>query len=67
MPKVVQISKASSYIQRETFLECIETLCPLLTYEYMTKNISPIIYQNYLSDNVENVRLTLCKVLELIY
>jgi hypothetical protein len=33
----------------------------------MVKNISPIIHNNFVADPVENVRLTLCKLLKTIY
>lgn len=33
----------------------------------MSKNVSLILYSNFVTDQVENVRLTLCKVLKTIY
>lgn len=66
MPRIVQLSKATGYMKRETFLEAIEAFAPKLTTEYMNKNINPILYNTLLGDPVENVRLTLCKILKIV-
>lgn len=33
----------------------------------MVKNISPLLHTTFIADPVENVRLTLCKVLKTVY
>lgn len=33
----------------------------------MSKNISPVLHNNMLTDPVENVRLALCKVFKTVY
>lgn len=67
MPKIMQISKASSYVQREAFLNSIEMLAPNLSAEYLGKNIAPLILSTFVNDPVENVRMTVCKVLKVLY
>jgi hypothetical protein len=67
MPKVLEISRATNYMSREIFLEAVQILCPYLSYEYMSKNISSILYNCYIDDHVENVRITLCSTLRSIY
>jgi hypothetical protein len=67
MPRVVQISKAESYLNREVFLEAVEALCPNLSPECMAKHINPILHGSYLQDGVENVRLVLCRTLRTVF
>lgn len=67
MQKILQISKAKSYIQRETFLDIVDALIPFLSQEFTSKNINSLIVNSFCRDPIDNVRISVCKVLKNLY
>lgn len=63
MPKLMNIFKATSYLQRETILLTMEELMPTLSVQCVEKSVYPAI-KELIGDEVENVRLTAISTLK---
>jgi hypothetical protein len=66
IPKLIPMFKSPTFLHRETLLLALETLIPKLSQECLTKQIFSNVF--YLAqDPVENVRMSVCIALSLMY
>lgn len=66
VPKLLPMFKSPTFLHRETILLALETLIPKLSQECLAKQIFSNVF--YLAqDPVENVRMSVCVALSLLY